>query len=50
MTRIEWRDLSDGELMAKLEQRGVTRDNARLAVHWRETPGGIAMIERVMKP
>jgi SOS response regulatory protein OraA/RecX len=48
--RVEWTDLSDSELRAKLEQRGVRPGDAERAAQRREQPAWAEMIERVLKP
>ena len=50
MTRIEWRDLSDSELRAKLENRGVHPGTAAIMVKHRETPSGQDAIELWLRP
>ncbi len=48
--RTEWTDISNGELRAKIEQRGWTSDVARQAAQYRDRPDWAAWIEQVLKP
>lgn len=52
MTRIEWRDLSDDELQARLIQRGVHPSQAIVAVDRRNDENGNwpGFIEQVLRP
>lgn len=48
--RIEWMDLSDSELRAKLENRGARPDVAAAAAKYREAAAWAGWIEAVLKP
>lgn len=41
---IDWTDLGDDELEARLVQRGLPREDARSWVDYREVPSGMRQI------